>query len=173
MSTPYGAASGIVLSRDRTAFLLVPDRHDERFLQLPGGRLQANETPAQTFHRKCLQESGVAVNASLIVPLIVMPYVKREGEFLHQSFLCTPEAVLGTFEPADGRSPPEWHPLEAPPWHRVEAELYRRVIVRAQRLLGHVDGNETALDPQRTTREQPSRKKPHNERRRVGYLRMF
>ena len=125
-------ASGIVLSPDRSAMLIVYHRRLERWLQ-PGGHVDREDRGTmETAAREVLEETGVELRHDRTVALIGInvhriPAAKSEPEHLHHDLVWRFTAVGARLGRPLERRQAVWCPLDGLKDHGADEPLLRTV----------------------------------------------
>lgn len=109
---PVGASAGLVLRGEE---VLLVQRGIEPFLgswAIPAGYQDADESPPQTAEREILEETGIQVEAYLLLDLLWVPDDPRKPANV-ALFAC--RATGGELCGADDAMDARWFPLDALP----------------------------------------------------------
>ncbi|UMP01193.1 NUDIX hydrolase [Amycolatopsis sp. EV170708-02-1] len=121
-------AAGVLLRDDRSRVLLVETTYKPEW-EIPGGAVEAEETPWATAIRELQEELGITrpLGALLVIDHIPTQGVMPEGlAFIFDGGLITEEEVRAIKSTdAEVRSVGLYSPAEAE--HRVKATLHRRI----------------------------------------------
>src|SRR5688572_8381039 len=131
-------ASGIVLSPDRSAILLVYHRRLERWLQ-PGGHLDADDdSTREAAAREVLEETGIVLRDEDRAKLIAVnvhriPAAKGEPDHLHHDLVWRFVAAGTPPRRTRERRQAVWCPVDSLAGHGADEPL-RRAVRRALRV---------------------------------------
>lgn len=108
---PCDAVAGLVRRANGDVLLV---RHSARGWELPGGKVEAGESPAEALARECAEEAGVALDAGAApLPLVEYELAGAGGPHTKRVYLAAP----GGDAPGGGAHEFEtsWVPLSVPP----------------------------------------------------------
>lgn len=107
------SACGIIFN-EKGHILLIKENYDRRRYGLPGGMIEAGETPEEAVIREVMEETCVQVRVSRLVGMYDFRWSER---WLSFAFLCEIESGSPTIPPTDEIAEVSWfdpHDLPTP-----------------------------------------------------------
>ncbi|MEM7274262.1 MAG: NUDIX hydrolase [Actinomycetota bacterium] len=98
-----------VVTADRHVLLMLNERNE---WELPGGRLEADETPERCVEREVLEEAGLVVTVDRIVDAWVYP-IRPDHSVLIVTYRCVDLGAIPVITISDEHRSGRWVPLDA------------------------------------------------------------